>query len=282
MNKVQKMLVDRLIEKMEAGEIPWKKSWTRGGSANLASGRPYRGFNRLLLGGSKWWLSFKQVQDLKGKIKPGAKGSPCIFWKFFNDEDNEKEWKRAFCRYYTVFPIEAVELPAELPTAIYNRLNLATTKNDPIESAQRILSGYLNRPEIHSGEPSYIPAYDSITIPGLNDFKTPESYYKTLFHELTHSTGAEKRLNRREVVETQGVFGHNRNDYGKEELIAEFGAAFLVSEAGIACESLEANTAAYLQHWLKVIKETPVMLYQAAQAAQKSFDYILGTEPEKV
>src|SRR5205814_6062948 len=88
------------------------------------------------------------------------------------------------------------------------------------------------------------PSTDSVHMPARARFVDAPHYYSTLFHELIHSTGHEKRLNR--------TFGNGFGDelYSKEELVAEMGAAFLCAIAGIANEHTDRNTTAYLQSWI--------------------------------
>ena len=104
-----------------------------------------------------------------------------------------------------------------------------------------------------------------------------ENYYGTLFHELTHSTGHKSRLARKGIVDADASFGDDK--YGREELVAEMGAAFLCGHAGI--DNTLDNSAAYLAGWLKIIKGDPKLVIQAAGAAQKAADLILGVEFDK-
>ena len=113
-----------------------------------------------------------------------------------------------------------------------------------------------------------MPAHDS-----------PESYHSTLFHELTHSTGHANRLARPGIVD---AIHFGSDSYGREELIAEMGAAFLCGEAGIETATLE-NSAAYVAGWLAAIRKDARLVVTAAAAAQKAVDHILGRtfgEPE--
>ena len=82
-----------------------------------------------------------------------------------------------------------------------------------------------NCPDIQQGKQraSYNPLSDLVSIPSFNSFDTAEEFYSTLFHELTHSTGHESRLNRL----TNSVSRFGDSEYSKEELVAEMGAAFL-------------------------------------------------------
>ena len=107
-------------------------------------------------------------------------------------------------------------------------------------------------------------------------FDTEEAYHAALFHELVHSTGHEKRLKRQSIAERNG-FG--TDPYCKEELIAELGSAFLCGHAGIVERTID-NSAAYLDGWLKRLKEDKTLIVYAAAQAQKAADFILGKTME--
>ncbi len=63
-------------------------------------------------------------------------------------------------------------------------------------------------------------------------------------------------------------------NYSREELIAEMGAAFLCGITGIENETIN-NSAAYLHNWLKSLKGDSRLVLVAAAQAQKAVDYIL-------
>jgi antirestriction protein ArdC len=111
-------------------------------------------------------------------------------------------------------------------------------------------------------------------MPEPERFDIRENYYATLFHECVHSTGHSTRLDR--GLDTDSApFGSPC--YSKEELIAEMGAAFLAATAGISPVTIE-QSAAYIQGWMQRLKADKKLVIQAAGAAQRASDYILGTE----
>lgn len=115
--------------------------------------------------------------------------------------------------------------------------------------------------------------------PPIKDFKVPEEYYRTLFHEMIHSTGHQSRLARPGIM-TKGVaFGDEI--YSKEELVAEMGAAMLCGVAGIDNNTLE-NSASYIDSWLRALKKESRLFLQAAAQAQKAADNILGETKNKL
>jgi hypothetical protein len=107
-------------------------------------------------------------------------------------------------------------------------------------------------------------------------FHTSEAYYTTLYHELVHASGHRSRLNRKTLTDLC-LFGDPT--YAKEELVAEMGASYLCGVCGIANVTL-ANSAAYLQSWMQVLRHDPTMLVHAAAQAQKAADYIQNLSPD--
>ena len=95
-------------------------------------------------------------------------------------------------------------------------------------------------------------------------------YYSTAFHELAHSTGHQRRLNR---LRATAHFGNE--SYSKEELVAEIAAAALMNHTGLETGSTFRNSAAYIQSWLSALRNDKRLIVTASGAASKAFDYII-------
>lgn len=277
---VYQIVTDRVLEALERGVAPWRKPWTVDGigPSSLATGKPYQGVNVFLLGmqpfGSPWWTTFKGARTKGGAVRKGEKGSPIVFWSFVERKDRETGEKERvpLLRYYSVFNAEQCE-GLELPEAKAD----ARTEFERIEECERIAEGYANGPAIRYGgaRAFYCPSDDIIAMPERETFTTAAGFYAVLFHEMAHSTGHEKRLNR----SIRNGFGSA--DYGREELCAEMAAAFLSSECGILSDDLFENTAAYIDSWKKAVREDVRAVVVAAGAAQKAADWIRGrNQPE--
>ena len=106
-------------------------------------------------------------------------------------------------------------------------------------------------------------------------YKAINEYYSTTFHELTHSTGHKNRLNR---LQTGAVAAFGGEEYSKEELVAEIGSASLMNMLGIETTKTFRNSAAYIQSWLKVLKNDNKFIVSAASKAEKAVNYILAAE----
>jgi antirestriction protein ArdC len=219
---------------------------------------------------SNYWLTFNQAAGLKGNVKKGEKGTPVIFWKFLEIEKDGEKDHIPLLRYYTVFNVlqcEGIDYPR--PEAV--------TEFKAIDNAESLIKGFINPPKIqHSitGGAFYSPSQDLINLPNRELFNSPPEYYCTAFHEMTHSTGHESRLDRFDK-NSPARFGGQ--DYSKEELIAELGAAMLCGISGISV-TLE-NSAAYIQSWLKALKDDKTLIVYASGKAQKAADHIRNIKP---
>ena len=64
-----------------------------------------------------------------------------------------------------------------------------------------------------------------------------------------------------------------------EELVAELGAAFVCADLAITPEVRE-DHAAYMAHWLKVLKDDKRAIFTAAAHAQRAVDFLHGLQPK--
>jgi len=273
----------RFCGRTESGTVPWRKTWNAASNQpkNLVSKKDYRGINVFLLAcmpySSPYWMTFKQCQDKGGHVIKGSKSCPIIFWRWLDRKDTGGDdadtvtvnGKIPMLRYYNVFNLEQVE-GIEPPPATESTINIFT----PIDAAQQIIAGMPLRPDIHHGgnNACYSPMLDYVKLPVPEAFESPEEYYSTAFHELTHATGHVSRVGRKGILEPSYFGSH---EYSKEELVAEMGAAFLCGYAGIEQRIIE-NSAAYIQGWLKALKNDKKMLIMAAAQGQLASDFILN------
>ena len=265
----------RIISQMEEGIIPWSKPWVACGKAiSRSTGKPYSLLNQMLLGRPGEYLTFKQCQEAGGKVKKGEKSSMVVFWKWLEQKDEETgEVKEVpFLRYYNVFHIDQ----CEGVTAKHTSETAFPARAEPLEAEQEIIYDYLSREGVklshQEGDRAfYRPATDEVVLPIRKQFVSTAEYYSTVFHELTHSTGHAKRLNR---LSKPSFFG--TEDYSKEELVAEIGAATLVNHVGLETATSLRNNAAYIQNWLKVLKDDKRFIVSAAGKAEKAVALILG------
>ena len=110
------------------------------------------------------------------------------------------------------------------------------------------------------------PATPSASL-ALEQFTHTAHYYSTLAHEHVHWTGHPDRLDR----DLSGRFGSDA--YAAEELVAELGAAMWSAQAGISAAT-RTDHAAYLAHWLKILRDDPRSLVTVASRAQSAVDHL--------
>jgi antirestriction protein ArdC len=287
MPNVYEVITSRIIKQLESGTAPWQKPWKASGSSglprNLITNREYRGINVwiLLSNGyaSPCWLTFRQARDHGGYVRHGEVGIPVVYWKFGKrellDGDEIIEKPSVLCRYYTVFNVEQCEglkiRPAE---PVENQ-----SQAQAIEACEQVVSAWLGKPTIrHGGDSaSYSKIVDCVQMPERTCFDSVEEYYSTLFHELTHSSGHPNRLNRSSLTDFERFGDQN---YSREELVAEMGAAFLCGITGIENKTIN-NSAAYLHSWLEALKNDSRLVLVAASQAQKAADLILNSSGRK-
>ena len=281
---------------------------------NFDSKKPYRGVNRMLLQeriglteafANPYFLTFKQIKKHKGTLKKGAKGYEVVYYSIryvvpadknngrkaysstnahkvidFLDKHKLPEnivTRIPMIRYYNVYNGEDITgIDFKLPEVKIGRAVPDTAPEN--QAAALIVENYPNPPAIkHGGNEAYYKlSEDLVRMPKIEQFDSVNDYYRTLFHELTHSTRHENRLNREKIS-----FRFGDSGYAKEELVAEFGAVFLSAWAGIMWYNNK-NHAAYLKGWNSAIKEAEndnKFLMKAASLAQAATDYILNLNP---
>ena len=315
---IYKMVTDKIIGMLKsASPTDYHRAWKDDAffiPLNYDSKKPYRGVNRLLLQerigfagafANPYFLTFKQIKKHKGTLKKGAKGYEVIYYSILYVVPADKNSGRKaysstnaqkvldFLHKYNLPESEVTRIPMIRYYNVYNGADIENIdfKLDELQigravpdsatenrAAQLIVENYPNPPAIKNegNQAYYNPARDYIKLPKQEQFDTVNAYYRTLFHELTHSTGHNKRLNRGIHLMLE------KDDYAKEELVAEFGAVFLSAWAGIMWYNNK-NHAAYLKGWNSAIKEAQndnKFLMRAASLAQQATDYILNLNAE--
>lgn len=283
-----KRVTDSIIKALDAGTVPWQKTWVGGGSpANAITKKSYRGMNRILLSCSgydcRFFATYKQIQKLGGTITKGQEAWEVIFWNFkVVTEKNpntglDQQRKIAMMRLYNVYNLEQTE-----GIDLARFMDGSMTGNDNVfqGEAKLVADTYIKKNTIklsHGGHRAYYsPLFDSIRMPAIKTFKDADEYGSTLFHEITHSTGHASRLKREGVAE-----GHKFGDteYSFEELVAEMGASFLSSLTGISNVAMLNNSASYITGWKNKIEHTPTLIMDASSKAQKAVDLVISAMP---
>jgi antirestriction protein ArdC len=246
-------ITDQIIEALEAGVKPWTQPWNAAHAAGHVSrplrhnGQRYSGINVLTLWAAAMgrhyagpiWMTFRQALELGGHVRKGEKGAPVVYAN-------------------TIVRVEEGEGGQDEEHAI-PFLKAYTVFN--IEQIDGLPAHY------------YAPLLDYIQMPNFESFRSADGYYATLAHEAAHWTKHASRLDR-----DLGRKRFGDDGYAREELVAELAAAFLCADLELKLED-RADHAAYIGHWLSVLKEDKRAIFQAAAHAQKAADYLNGKQP---
>lgn len=275
---VYEMVTERIIEQLESGVIPWKKPWTgsKNGAYNRVSMKPYSILNQMLLQHSGEYATFKQWTEAGGHIRKGARSEIVTFWKMQlvegEDENGTKIKKQIpLLRYYNVFHISQVD-------GVEPKEKMELQEHEPIEEAERVKLEYMEREHLQINEKItdkafYTPTSDYIEVPCKEQYEHIEEFYSTLFHEMVHSTGHFKRLNR---LESGASARFGSATYSKEELTAEIGSAMILNRLGIETEKTFKNSTAYVQNWLQVLRNDNKFIISASSKSEKAVKYIFN------
>lgn len=288
-NKVYQIIQEKMIQRIEecikTGEnLPWNKPWSSNMAVKYITRKPYRGINVWLLEeiGSEF-ITYTQLTKLQKKnpeikLKKGCKKHMVVFWKLNEYEKVEngeiETTKVPLLRYYNVYSISDVQ-------GLETKFTQFTHLNN-YEEVENIISSYtqnnnIKYSEMNINEAFFIPAKDEVCVPKKEYFEEIEKFYSVTFHELGHSTGIPTRLNRYSLTTSSKLHLEN---YSKEELVAEMTASMLLGLLNINTTSTEENSIAYLQGWMKAIKEDVSLIVSASAQAQKACDMIMGISCE--
>lgn len=276
---VYELVTNRIIEQLENNIVPWEKPWssTLDGAFNRVSKKPYSILNQMLLKYDGEYASFKQWKDLGGHIRKAEKSEIIVFWKMYpikekQDDGTEIIKTIPLLKYINVFHISQVDGVEPLKQKVTHDI-------EPIDKAEKILNDYWNRENItiehvKGDKAFYSPMFDKIQLPLFEQFKQSEEYYSTAFHESVHSTMKTSRCNRQEDRKGK-VVSFGSEEYSKEELVAEVGSAQLMNIVGIETTKSFRNSTAYIQSWLKVLRNDNKFIVSASSKAEKAVNYIL-------
>ena len=291
-------MAEQFAKVLEEKGLEWKKEWngTVFQHRNGVTNAKYHGANAFWLSlvamnqnfKDPRWVTMLQIQDEKGKYHPGQKwhlkaGSKATYveywypfdsveqkavtWKDYHEALNNGRSAEEYIlsvRYTPVFNASQVEGMPELAT---EKPNHDVSMDDLVKT----LSEAMNVEILTDGKDKayYSRTQDKIHLPSPESFKDTYSFNATALHELSHATGHPDRLNR-----AMSAF-YGAHGYGYEELVAEIASCFMGAELQVepTKEHLE-NHKAYVQGWVKAIREKPDVLIKAIRDAEQASSYM--------
>lgn len=274
-------ITNRIIAAIEAGTPPWKQPWKSAfGSLRPLrnNGAPYRGVNILIL----WdragemgfenprWMTFRQAREHGAHVKKGERGVCVIYYGATTKEvesgdggDAERTFR--FLKSYPVFNVDQIE---DLPPHFYAREGGDVARTPP-PSQRRAFFERIGADVRHGGDRAFCHrGEDFIRMPPYGSFDDPERYFATLAHETAHWTGAPSRLDRKKGRR------YGDEDYAYEELVAEIASAMFGAEIGLPPDHIE-DHAAYVNAWLKALRNDKRCILKAAADAQRACEYMM-------
>lgn len=281
----RKQLAETFVHVLEEKALDWKKEWRGLAPVNGQSGRRYRGINRLYLSlisrerdyDDSRWYTFKQITEHGWKLE-NAKGQGVkveywfpydrkkktyISWDEFRRGDEKDPGRYVlYAKYYTVFNGSLIDGIPEIDKGEDQEIH-------PDELIETLSSNMHVPIQNDGGDRAYYSVHeDQIHLPKPEYFNTEYAYGSTALHELAHATGAPHRLNRK-----YGARGGE--DYAFEELVAEISSCFMSVNLRTeqTAEHIE-NHKAYVQSWVKSIREKPETLARAVSQAEKTAAYM--------
>jgi antirestriction protein ArdC len=273
------IVTERILAELEKGSVPWQKPWSvvTGGAISRSTGKSYSMLNQWMLSHVGEYLTFHQVQAEGGKVRRGSKAEMVVFFKPFKINEMDRngtpvEKTIPLLRYYNVFHISQCD-------GINPKYAMAPTRCfDPIVEAEEIVNDFCQRESLSmqhalQDRAFYSPTTDTITLPLQEQFDEVAEYYSTLFHELGHSTGLPKRLNR---FQLDSVLHQSKEEYSQEELVAEITSATILSTLQIETQSSFVNSVTYLNSWMQALKNDKRMIVTAASKAEKAVALIMN------
>ncbi len=303
-----------LITLLESGTTPWRREWdaaSGGHHVNLLSGRRYRGANPALLtlamhlrgSALPYWCGFAEAKAVGIFPRKGSKAAHVLRPQVHQgresrlnepisavegdagcrgvDRSPAAEAGRSWVSYRPVAVFNAADLEGEALEALLRKRRLAQgvglrPEPERLEAAQAVLGRWPVPVRFGGDRACYLPVPDRIQLPERTAFHSAAALYATWAHEAIHSTGHSSRL-ARDLSGGPGEGGDGGRAYAREELVAELGAVLLGDRLEIG--SAMANHAAYLGHWVGLLRESPRLLLQVLSDARKAADLICPEAP---
>ena len=284
---------DDVVSSMKQNNGRWEKMFGDNINAiNSVSNNRYRGINQFMLSfksaSKKYknniWATYKQWESLKAQVKKGSKGTGIIFYKpsvhvskktgnpvpagtILDGSTEKKSW--AIMRASTVFNVDQVDLTNSEYKIPVNKFGKQYSIKE-IDSFIKSVDVTIKHDDVNRC--FYVPSKDYINMTPKEFFKDTKdsdatlNYYSVFFHELTHATGHEKRLDRK------NKFDEHKKSYAFEELIAETGSILFGKHFKIA-KTIRPCHATYLNSWIKALENDFSFLTSAIAQASRAFEY---------
>tara|TARA_R100000781_G_scaffold77951_1_gene48290 strand:- start:2236 stop:3198 length:963 start_codon:yes stop_codon:yes gene_type:complete len=298
----EEILTNDLISFFEKG-LTFNKDWnttTKGKLINAQTSAEYNGSNVVLLmmhqilGGypHSIYCGFGQGKTLKLKLKKGSKSARILMPILHSEDKKDSEGniikdllgdpvqnKWTTFKTACVFNIDQFEDSEEKQKILDKFVSPPEAQVQSFKDhkpTEKLINSYIKRESIDvffgGNSAFYTPSADTVTMPEKEQFTSQCGFYGTYLHELIHSTGHQKRINRKTLTDPNT----NRKSYATEELITELAAVNLTHELKISTIDKIQNSAAYLESWIKTLKADKKILFKLLTQSNKAIKYLKG------
>tara|TARA_B100000902_G_C27293603_1_gene908645 strand:- start:263 stop:1219 length:957 start_codon:yes stop_codon:yes gene_type:complete len=298
----EEILTNQLIELFESGKS-FKKDWndsTKGKLLNCKTSEEYSGSNVVLLMMNQIlngyphsiYCGFGQGKALKLKLKKGSKSARILMPILHSEDKKDSEGniikdllgdpvKTMWTSFKTacVFNIDQFEDSEQKQKILDKFVSAPDAQAQSFKDhkpTEKLINSYIKRESIDvffgGNSAFYTPSADTVTMPEKEQFTSRCGFYGTYLHELIHSTGHQKRINR----PTLTAPNTDRKSYSTEELITELAAINLCHELKISTIDKIQNSAAYLESWVKTLKADKKILFKLLTQSNKAIKYLKG------
>ena len=238
------------------------------------------------------YCGFGQGKALKLKLKKGSKSARILMPILHSEEKKDKEGKtvkdllgdpvtvtwtsfKTAC-VFNIDQFEDSEQKQKIIDMFVSAPGPTVQKFKDHKPTEKLINSYIKRESIDvffgGNSAFYTPSADTVTMPEKEQFTSRCGFYGTYLHELIHSTGHQKRINRKTLTDPNT----NRTSYATEELITELAAVNLCHELKISTIDKIQNSAAYLESWVKTLKADKKILFKLLTQSNKAIKYLKG------
>ena len=284
----------RVANQTEKGNAPWQKGYDKPKGADLqpfnpATGKHFKGLNSVQLRSvseekgynDPRWMSYHTANRIGAKIRKGERGTRVEYLRFppksetpqgkdspeAAGDDKQKEQQKISHHTYVVFNAEQIE---RMP-ALEKQLAKEPQQHEICERAERMIqdSGVkIEKPPNGQDFANYDKSRDTIVIPEMEKFKSPEAYYSQAVKEMAGRAGHEQQKNRPEPQsEAQQHSAASRHEMRREMACQTISSKLHLPKepTGDHCK----------KQWAETIRNNPSELRYAARDADRMADKVL-------
>jgi len=258
-SELRQEISQQIYDTLKSGKVlPWRRSWQvdpcAGLPTNALTGIEYTGENTILLEvsslaegyQSKYWATRSQFKSLGTNVRQGEKGTNInFFWP-------SDPWPKD----YFVWNVEQTDGGNHLRAGNSNA-------HPPIKTdakAEYLMAATKADIQFGGNRAYWSNVTDHVQLPSRSQFFCKKEFYLAVMHELSHWTGARKRLARNDLC------------FWREEIVAEISAAYTCCELGVTGKGDLPNVVSYIKYFLN---EDPSFIFEASSDASKAADFLL-------